>query len=457
RAGTGMRIDLARVHRREPGMEAFEVLTSESQERMLVVVSPEDVDEALAICRRWGLPASVIGEVTSSGRLEVLEAGEQVAVVPAASLGDGPLYERPITRPASRAREQISLVAPPDLPQAVLELVGSPNIASKRWAWEQYDHQVMLNTVVGPGHDAAVLRLPGARSRLAVTSQGNGRYCALDPYLGTQHTVAEAARNLAVVGAAPYAVTNCLNFGSPERPEVMWAFTEALRGMADACRALGTPVTGGNVSFYNETGGVAIYPTPIVGMVGVLADGVTSPPMGFRREGDLVVLIGSTHPELGGSEYARTILGLLAGELPALDLAREAAVGGVARRAIAARIVASAHDCSEGGLAVTLAEACIAGRLGAKLEPEGGLAPHLWLFSESASRMVVSIDPSHLPRLASIADEEGVPLAVLGVVGGASLRVEGAMEIPVRGMIKVYEQAFARAMGYGARAAAGFG
>src|SRR5439155_2810124 len=255
-AGTGMRVDLERVPRREPGMQPFEVLTSESQERMLVVVKPEDAQEALATCRRWGLEAAVIGEVTATGRLEVFEDGVCVADVPATSLGEGPVYHRPMAEPSRRAPEPVDDAAPPDgLAAAVLALVGNPSLCSKRWVWEQYDHQVMLGTVAGPGGDAAVLRLPGARTRLAVTADANGRWCAADPYLGTCHAVAEAARNLSVVGAEPIAVTNCLNFGNPERPDVMWAFAESVRGLGDACRALGTPVTGGNVSFYNETAG----------------------------------------------------------------------------------------------------------------------------------------------------------------------------------------------------------
>jgi phosphoribosylformylglycinamidine synthase len=429
-------------------MEPFEVLTSESQERMLVVVAPEDAGEALAVCERWGLVAAAIGEVTTTGRLEVVEHGVTVADVPAASLGDGPVYDRPWEEPPHPGAAPDPVDDPPaDLRAAVLELVGSPNVASKRWVWEQYDHEVMLGTVVGPGHDAAVLRLPGTGSRIAVTADGNGRWCAIDPYLGAQHAVAEAARNVSTVGAEPAAITNNLNFGSPERPGVMWQFVRAVDGMAEACRALGTPVTGGNVSFYNETGGRPVDPTPIVGMVGVLAPGVVPPPLGFQRAGDAVVLVGSTAGELGGSEYARTILRRRGTAIPALDLAREAAVGRTVRAAIAAGLLSSAHDCSEGGLAVALAESAIAAGLGAEIEPEQGLPLHVWLFSESASRILVSADLALIPQIEQIAAAEGVPLARLGTVGGDALSA-GPLSVAVAELKERHETSFARAMGY---------
>jgi phosphoribosylformylglycinamidine synthase II len=450
RAGTGMRINLEKVRRREDGMEPFEVLISESQERMLVVVRPEDAGRALGICEKWGLWASVIGEVTETGRLEVFEEGELVADVPAASLGDGPTYDRPRKRPVwieSLLAEKVDH-PPTDLKEAVVRLVGSLNIASKRWVWQQYDHQVMLGTVVRPGHDAALLRVKGARHRLAVTTDGNGRWCFLDPYLGSQHAVAEAARNLSVLGATPIAVTNCLNFGNPERPELMWQFAEAVRGLGDACRALGTPVVGGNVSFYNETEGQGIDPTPVVGMIGLLAEEVIPPRVGFEEEGDVVMLVGTTKPELGGSEYVRTMLGRVAGQLPSLDFDREAAVGRVIRKAVAARLVRSAHDCSEGGLAVALAECCIQGAIGATVAPEPKLEPYVWLFSETPSRMLISIAPQSLAAFEAIAEGERVPISHLGMVGGTELSVEGAVSIPVRDLAEVWENSFSFAMGY---------
>jgi len=444
-AGTGMRIHLERVPRRERGMEPFEVLTSESQERMLVIVKPEDAEEALATCRRWGLGASVIGDVTATGQLEVFEDGVCVADVPAASLGDGPVYHRPAERPDEPPPLPDTDVAPPDdLAAAVLALAGDPSLCSKRWVWEQYDHQVMLGTVTGPGADAAVLRLPGARKRIAVTADANGRWCAADPYLGTCHAVAEAARNLSVVGAEPIAVTNCLNFGNPERPEVMWAFSEAVRGLGDACTALATPVTGGNVSFYNETAGRSIDPTPVVGMVGVVVD-AGPPGTGFRRAGHLIVLLGETLPELAGSEFLR-IVHDRPGGLPSLDLAREAALGKVVRGAIARSLLAGAHDCSEGGLALALTECCLAGDLGAAVSPEEGLPVHVWLFSETAGRVLVSLEANHLPALRALAAAEGVPVSFLGTVGGDALRIGEEADIPVSTLREVYEHAFPRAM-----------
>lgn len=457
RAGTGMKIDLARVPRRETGMEPFEVLISESQERMLLVIEQAGVPEVLSICGKWGLSATVIGEVTDTGRLEVFEDGEPVADVPAASLGDGPVYDRPMRRPVwidALAGAEIPLDPPPDLSVAILRVLGSPNIASKQWVYEQYDHQVMLGTVVKPGHDAAVLRIRGARSKIAVTCEGNGRYCAIDPYLGVQHALAQAVRNLAVVGARPLALTDCLNFGNPEKEEVMWQFAEAVRGLGDSCRALSIPVVGGNVSFYNETAGRPIDPTPIVGLLGVVKDGVHPPPMGFQRAGDLVVLVGVTKIELGGSEYSRTVVGEAGGQLPSLDLGNEAAVARTVVTALEQAVISSAHDCSEGGLAVALAEACIksADGLGAEVEAEAGLDLHLWLFSETASRILVSVEPEKLDRLRSLAAGEGVTLSVLGTVGGTELRCsarETSFVLPVARLRAEYEEAFAGAMGYG--------
>lgn len=444
KASTGMHIDLDQVPRREPNMQPFEVLTSESQERMLVIALPANVEAALAVCEKWGLTASVIGEVTDGEHLMVTQGGEVVADVPAASLGDGPLYDRPATRPVwidGLLGEDVTSQPPSELDKALLELISSPNIASKRWVWEQYDHQVMLGTVVKPGADAAVLRLPGTQTRLVVTTDANARYCFLDPYLGAQHCVAESYRNLSALGATPVAITNCLNFGNPEREEVMWQFIEVVRGMGDACRVLGTPVTGGNVSFYNETGDLAIYPTPVIGMVGVLSNEVTPPPMGFANEGDVVVLIGRTQAELGGSEYARTLLGRVAGRIPSLDLNLEAHTAQIVREAIARGVLSSCHDVSEGGLAVALTEACVSGGVGASIKPPGNLASHEWLFSETASRYVVSLKAQSL----SIFDP--VESTVIGRVGGDTLVIEGILEVAVEELATCYRESFAKAMG----------
>ena len=448
-AGTGMRIDLDRVPRREPGMEPFELLTSESQERMLIIVKPADAAEALATCARWGLEAAAIGEVTASGRLEVFEHGACVADVPAASLGDGPLYDRPARETRSRRVGGDGADAvPEDLGTAVLALVGNPSLCSKRWVWEQYDHMVMLGTVAGPGRDAAVLRIPGARKRIAVTADGNGRWCAADPYLGTCHAVAEAARNLSVVGAEPIAVTNCLNFGNPEREEVMWDFAESVRGLGDACRALRTPVTGGNVSFYNESAGRSIHPTPVVGMVGILPGG-EPPPIGFRRAGDLVVVLGETAADLAGSEYLRILWGRTGG-LPGLDLAGEAALGRLVRAGVARRLFASTHDCSDGGLALALAEACMDAGVGATITPQAGMPVHGWLFAETAGRVLVSLGATALPALQALARAEAVPVHVVGTTGGQSLVIGEDASIAVGTLRHAYETTLPRAMGHGA-------
>ena len=447
-AGTGMRIDLDLVPRREPGMEPFEVLTSESQERMLIIVKPGDAAGALAVCARWGLDAAVIGEVTDDQRLAVFEHGACVADVPAASLGDGPLYQRPAIRPRPEHRPDDGADAvPADLNAALLALAGNPSLCSKAWVWEQYDHQVMLGTVAGPGRDAAVLRLPGTNQRIAVSADGNGRWCAADPYLGTCHAVAEAARNLSVLGAEPIAVTNCLNFGSPERPEVMGDFAECIRGMGDACRALATPVTGGNVSFYNESAGRSIHPTPVVGMIGVLSDD-PPPPLGFQRAGDLVVVLGATEADLAGSEYLRILWGRTGG-LPGLDLDRELALGRVVRGGVGRKLFESTHDCSDGGLALALAEACLGAGVGATITPEDGFALHAWLFAETAGRVLVSLPATNLTALQALARAEGVALAVIGTTGGPALEIGAAASIPIDALRRAYQSTLPEAMGHG--------
>lgn len=448
-AGTGMEVDLRAVPCRHPAMAPFEVMTSESQERMLVVVRREDAAAALAECRRMGLPAAVIGEVTSTGRLEVRDDGRIEASVPAPSLGDGPMYDRPAVKPEwvdELAARDIHLASPTDIRDDLLTLIASPNIASKRWAWEQYDHQVMLGTIAGPGHDAALLRIPGTETRIAATTDGNGRYCYLNPYLGTMHSVAEAARNVSVVGAKPVAVTNCLNFGNPERPDVMWQFAEAVKGLSDACLALETPVTGGNVSFYNQTGDTPIHPTPVIGMVGLVPPDVHPPAAGFASEGGVVVLIGATHAELGGSEYLATVHRRVEGAIPSLDLGLEKAAGKVLREAISEGLLSTAHDCSAGGLAAALAECCALGQAGATIRPDPGLPPHVWLFSESASRFVTALPEENLPRLKGLASSAKVPLFVLGRVESDSLTIDGLLKLPVRTLRAAFESGFASRM-----------
>src|SRR3954447_2373653 len=338
-AGAGMDVDIARVHRREPGMNPVEVMTSESQERMLAIVRPEDVDEVLHLCARWEIRASVVGRVTDSGRFRVFDGlfdrtgglpTEPLADVPCGSLGDGPVYERPLRRPADQdarnaADPATTLLARfpdgTDLGPELLALLATPTIADKSWVWHQYDHQLFLNTVVGPGGDATVLRLKGTPRALALATDGKGRFCRLDPRTGGRLVVLEAARNVACSGAVPRALVNCLNFGNPEHPEVMWQFSEVVDGMSEACRALEIPVIGGNVSFYNESRGRDIDPTPVVGVVGLLEHADSAPPRAALRDTDTIVVVGpETGPELGGSEWAAVVHGLDGGMPPAADL-----------------------------------------------------------------------------------------------------------------------------------------
>ncbi|KKM10401.1 phosphoribosylformylglycinamidine synthase [Clostridiales bacterium PH28_bin88] len=429
RAGTGMEIDVARVPRREEGMTPYEVMLSESQERMLLVPKPGHEEEVRAILKKWGLEAVVVGRVTGDGMLRILENGVVVAEVPATALTEqcpvyNPEYREPDYLAELHGYDISSLPVPEDLDEALLNLLASPTIANKEWVYRQYDYMVQVNTVVPPGSDAAVLRIKGTPKGLAVTTDCNGRYCYLDPYTGGAIAVAEAARNLVCTGAQPLAVTDCLNFGNPEKPEVFWQFRRAVEGMSDACRVLRTPVVSGNVSLYNETNGVAVFPTPVVGMVGLLPDVEKRCTMSFKHPGDVVVLLGETLPELGGSEYLYTLHGVTAGRPPQLDPAREWAVQSCCLTAIQQGLVKSAHDCSEGGLAVALAESALAGGVGAEIRLEQDLAPHEILFSESQSRIILSVAPEHVEQVRRLAERHSVPFAVAGRVGGDRLLIK---------------------------------
>ena len=457
RGGTGIEIDLAKVPRRETGMIPYEVMLSESQERMLLIVRRGAEQQVMDIFHKWDLDAVIIGRVTGDGLMRVKDGDRVVAEIPARSLAEeGPVYHRPMQRPAylseTEGADLTRLPLPGKLDQILLDLLGSPNIASKQPIWQQYDHMLFCNTVVEPGSDAAVLRVQGTRKGLALSADGNGRYTYLDPYEGGKLAVAEAARNVVCAGARPLAITNCLNFGSPERPEVMWQFAEAVRGMADACRALGSPVTGGNVSFYNETLGTAIFPTPIVGMVGLLDDISHATTQWFKAEGDVVFLLGETFEELGGSEYLKVIHNMEVGQAPRLDLERERGVQQACLAAIRAGIVSSAHDCADGGLAVTLAECCLAApgaRLGANLTLPGDMRPDALLFGESASRIVVSVRPEHAEELRAIARRHGASCAELGVAGGDHLTLQGegfTLRVPVEAIHWAWSTGLSRSL-----------
>jgi phosphoribosylformylglycinamidine synthase len=447
RGEVGLALDLDAVALREADMEPFEILTSESQERMLAIVKPEDVDEALEICRTWGVLATPVATVADGGNLTVTFHGDVVADVPARSLADeGPTYHRPAARPewidGLRADDPLALAPPKDLGDALLELLGSPNICSKRWVYQQYDSIVQHNTLDGPGGDAAVLRIEGTPRALAISTDGNGRWCQLDPKLGAQHAVAEAARNVACTGAQPVAITNCLNFGNPEHPEVMWQFAEAVSGIGEACLALGTPVTGGNVSFYNQSGDTQIHPTPVIGMVGILEDASKHVGIAWPADHD-VILLGETRAELGGSEWAWAAHGHLGGTPPALDLDAEKRLVGLLVELAARGLIASAHDCSEGGLGVALAECSIASGVGvvgeSGIDASAGVPPHVWLFAESASRIIVS--SSSTRSVLEAAKAAGVPVAVIGRTGGDRLQIAGRLDLGVEEMTNVYEDA----------------
>ena len=458
RRGIGADVDLDTVPLREPGMEPFEILTSESQERMLAVVRPEHVEEARGICAKWGLSATPVGKLRAGAQVYVRSGGKVVARVPARALADeGPVYERPAERPRwlDRIREDdpAGQPLPGSLEDAFFAVLGSANVASKRWTYEQYDSIVQGGTVLGPGADAAVIRLEGTIRAVAVSADGNGRYAHLDPYLGGAHAVAEAARNVAVVGARPLAVTNCLNFGNPERPEVMWAFAETVRGIGDACTALGTPVTGGNVSFYNESGGSAIYPTPVVGVVGLVEDYRLLARPGFSASGLTIYLFGATRPELGATEFAEIVLGKVSGRPPALDLDAEARLHRALVACARADLVSSSHDVSDGGLAVALAESAIAGGVGFTVGvPSDGASPHLALFSESASRAIVTARAGRESDVENVAATHQVPITRLGLTGGSRLDFAGLFDLPLSDAVVVYEGAIPTLMS-GARVA----
>jgi phosphoribosylformylglycinamidine synthase len=450
RARMGADLDLDTVPLREPGMEPFEILTSESQERMLAIVHPSRLAEVEAVCERWGLRTAVIARLTEGGTLAVRAAGKVVAEMPARSLTDeGPEYDRPAEPPAAPPVDEDPTFArfDGDLREAFEAVLASPNVASMRWVWEQYDSRVQGQTVDGPGSDAAVVRIPGTLRALALSADGKGRYGSLDPYLGAAHAVAEAARNVAVTGAEPLAITNCLNFGNPERPEVMWQFTEAIRGIGDACRALGTPVTGGNVSFYNESEDSAIWPTPVIGTLGLLRDHRLRVPSGFPRAGLAVYVLGETLAELGGSEFTEVVLGQVAGHPPALDLDRERTLHDLLREAAEAALLASAHDCAEGGLAIALAESAIAGRQGFAVTLGSDLPAHVALFSESASRAVVSVPPEHENAFVGLAEAHAVPVTRLGETGGPRALFEGLFETSVAHLAHIHDTAIPQLLG----------
>ena len=464
RGGMGIEIELARVPQRETGMTPYEIMLSESQERMLLVAERGREHEVFEVFSKWGLDAVEIGRVAEDGRLRVLENGNVVADIPAHAIAEeGPVYKRPVT--AAKSLESSAPLVKfaatgTDLNEDFRELLASPTIASKRWIFEQYDHMVRTNTRIGPGAgDAAIIRIKETKRALALATDGNGRWCQLSPRIGAMHAVAEAARNVACTGARPVAATNCLNFGNPEKPEVMGQFSEAIDGIAEACRALDTPITGGNVSFYNETLGRAIYPTPVLGVLGILEDADCALGMGFQHDGHAVILLDgalsfasfdedSQRREFSSSEYAKTIHDVVAGAPPAIDLRAEKNLVDCLVSLAAERAIASAHDVSDGGLAVTLAESCFASPNGfsAEVSLKSEHAAEFTLFAETGARAIVSTSPPSLARVLAIAAQYKVEARQIGKVTRGEFCIQLNGQPGIRAAVDSLRQVWATAL-----------
>ncbi len=457
KGNVGMNIDLAKVPLREEGMTPYEILLSESQERMLLVVKKGKDKEVLKIADKWGLNCVKIGEVSSDPELKFKMNGKKSAVVPAEPLvlgGGAPVYNRESKKPAYieklNSLDMETIKVPENLEKAFFQVLTSPNIASKRWVYRQYDSTVMTNTVMGPGvGDAAVIRIKESKNKaISVKTDGNGRYTYLNPRKGGMIAVAESARNVVATGAKPIAVTNCLNFGNPEDPEVYWTFKEAVAGMGEACSVLGTPVTGGNVSFYNESPKGAVYPTPVVGMLGLIQDLSHVRQMGLVDEGDFIILLGALQCCIGGSEYLSVVHGKVQGEVPDIDLDYEKRVQESVLDGIRKGIIKSAHDISDGGLAIALAECCMAGRnnLGANIVINRKLRDDELLFGEMQSAFVITVSESDLMKIEEISSEFQTSCEALGRVGGNSLKINSYFDIPISKLRSRYESVIPKQM-----------
>ena len=447
RAGTGIEVDLEQVPLREEGMHPFEILTSESQERMLLIVEPDKLKAVEDVFKRWDLKPAVIGKVTSGEMVTARYKDEIVASVPAASVAGGAPAYNPESREPTYFRElanydPLNMPLPEDYGEVLLKLLAAPDIASKEWVWRRYDYMVRTSTVQGPGGDSAVIRLRETGQALAMTVDGNGRHTYLDPYRGGMMAVAEATRNLSCSGAEPIGITDCLNFGDPEKPEIYWQFKHAVEGMAEACRVLNVPVVGGNVSFYNEVQGEAIYPTPVVGAVGLLKDPARQCTPVLRREGDHLFLLGPQEVSLGGSQYLKSWCGKVSGSLAEVDLEAERDVQKLLRDLIGAGLIQSAHDLSDGGLAVALAESCLSGNIGAQVN----LAPSdylpLALFGEGPSRVLVSAAPEDADRVSSMAMEAKVEHSKIGFVEGDALIISHCDDIILKLEVTAFKTAY---------------
>jgi phosphoribosylformylglycinamidine synthase subunit PurL len=482
KAGAGMDVDVARVAKREPGMNPVEVMTSESQERMLAIVEPANLEAVLVLARRWEIKAMVVGRVTEAARFRVYDGlfdaigvpgknaatpiGDDASVVtsdapaiadvPVESLGDGPLYrraaERPVAQDALQAadpRAQLRDKFPPgsDLSAELLALLATPTIADKTWVTRQYDHQLFLHTIIGPIGDAAVLRVRGTNKALALSTDGKARFCRLDPRTGGRLVVCEAARNVACAGARPLALVNCLNFGNPEHPEVMWQFREVVEGMSEACEALGIPVIGGNVSFYNASNDDDIDPTPVAGVLGLVDEMHDRPPVAALRSGEDIVLIGAVRPELGGSEWAAVVHGLDGGMPPVADLELARTTHALVGELVRERILRGVHDVSDGGLAVALAEMAINGGAGARVDfAFDGCTPAEACFAESASVVLCSVDTGRTAEVLGRAAAAGLPVRVIGHGGGDRLIARGVFDVAVADASATWRNAIPKLM-----------
>ncbi|MFF5086295.1 phosphoribosylformylglycinamidine synthase subunit PurL [Streptomyces niveus] len=452
----GMRVELDTVPLRDSSLSPEEILMSESQERMCAVVEPDKVDRFMEICEKWDVIATVIGEVTEGTRLEIFWHGEQIVDVPPRSVAhDGPVYHRPYARPdwqdalqADDANKLARPASPAELREQVLKLVGSPNQASKAWITDQYDRFVQGNTVLAQPEDAGMVRIDESTNLgVAMATDGNGRFAKLDPYTGAQLALAEAYRNVAASGAKPLAISDCLNFGSPEDPAVMWQFAEATRGLADGCLQLGTPVTGGNVSLYNQTGETAIHPTPVVAVLGVIDDVTRRTPIAFAEEGQLLYLLGETREEFGGSAWSQVIHDHLGGLPPAVDLDREKLLGEILISGSRDGMIDAAHDLSDGGLIQAVTESCLRGGKGARLVVPDTLSisgsatgdAFTFLFSESAGRAVVAVPRSEELRFTDMCGARGLPATRIGVVDGEEIEVQGEFSIPLSELRAAHE------------------
>ncbi|MGG1638002.1 phosphoribosylformylglycinamidine synthase subunit PurL [Paenibacillus sp. FSL K6-3182] len=450
KAGNGLELYLDEVPQRETGMTPYEMMLSESQERMLFVVEPQHEAQAKEIFDRWGIICAKVGKVTDDGRLRLFHQGQEVADMPVKALVDEcPVYDKPSKEPAyyseNAAVDTSAYDEVTDLTGALEKVLASPTVASKEWVYNQYDYMVRTSTAVQPGSDAAVVTIRGTRKALAMTTDCNGRYVYLDPEVGGRIAVAEAARNIVCSGAEPLAVTDNLNFGNPEKPEVFWQLEKSADGMSEACVVLNTPVIGGNVSLYNENAKGAIYPTPVIGMVGLVHDIDHITTQGFKAEGDVIILVGETKAEMGGSEFQYVTQGAAAGRPPEIDLATEKKVLDAVLGAIQKGLVASAHDLSEGGIAVAVAESCISGRLGAEVALSSDLRADHLLFSESQSRILLSAKPDQAAALQAWLTEQGVVHAQVGNVKGSSLTIsvngKSGIQAPVTQLEKVWKDA----------------